>query len=175
MIYARTYDKLIIQYNLEVLHMFCEKCGCKNSENAVFCVNCGTAINLNVDNDVTQAPPQEQQYYNPQYQSPAPQPVKPKMPALGMGITSMVLGALTCSFLCYALIIFPCAIIGLILGCMANSRAKAVGLKNGFAIAGIITSAIGIVLVILSLVFFIFLFDSIGSTTYYYFINNLPL
>ena len=92
-----------------------------------------------------------------------------------MGIASMVLGATTCAFLCYAVLIFPCAIVGLILGCMANSRAKAVGRKNGFAIAGIITSAIGIVLVILSLVFFIFLFDSIGSTTYYYFINNLPL
>ena len=79
-------------------------------------------------------------------------------------------------FLCYAVVIFPCAIIGLILGCMANSRAKAVGLKNGFATAGIITSVIGLVMVLLSLVFFIFLFDTIESGyyyDYYYFIKSL--
>ena len=96
-----------------------------------------------------------------------------------MGIASMVLGATTCAFLCYAVIIFPCAIIGLILGCMANSRAKAVGLKNGFATAGIITSVIGLIMVVLSLVFFIWLFDSVDSGYYdyyyYYFINSLPL
>jgi hypothetical protein len=61
---------------------------------------------------------------------------------------------------------------------MANSRAKAVGLKNGFATAGIITSVIGIVMALASLVFFIFLFDTIDSGyyyDYYYFINSLML
>ena len=145
--------------------MFCEKCGFNNNDGASFCRNCGAPI--------TNA---AQQSYPP-YQPPV-QTVKPKIPSLGMGITSMVLGATTCAFLCYAVLIFPCAIVGLILGCMANSRAKAVGLKNGFATAGIITSVIGIVMVLLSLVFFIFLFDTIDSGyyyDYYYFINSLML
>ena len=144
--------------------MFCEKCGFNNNDGASFCRNCGAPITNTA-----------QQSYPP-YQPPV-QTVKPKIPSLGMGIASMVLGATTCAFLCYAVLISPCAIVGLILGCMANSRAKAVGRKNGFAIAGIITSAIGIVLVLLSLVFFIFLFDTVDSRfyDYYYFINSLML
>ena len=141
--------------------MYCENCGAQNTEGASYCSNCG-------------APMGQQANFN--YQTPATQP-KRKIPSLGMGITSMVLGATTCGFLCYAIFIVPCAIIGLILGCMANSRAKAVGLKNGFATAGIITSVIGLVLAVCSLFFVIYIFDNvsnIGSNPYYYyyFINN---
>lgn len=85
------------------------------------------------------------------YGAPAPQGDK-----RGMAIASMVLGIVSLVLgWCLWYISLPCAIVGLVLGVLAN-KAK----KNGMATAGIVMSIIGIVL---SVIWIILLFG-VGIT-----------
>lgn len=105
--------------------MFCPKCGAQNPDGATFCATCGEAF----------AAPQAT------VQVPAG---APKVPGKGLGIASLVLGIV-------AFIIFgiPCSITGLVLGAVGLAKAKAAGMKNGMALAGVILSivALGLTLV----------------------------
>lgn len=77
----------------------------------------------------------------------------------GLGIASMVLGIVSIVLCCTALISLVCAIIGLILGIVSIVKKR-----NGFALAGIITSSFGIAFSVLMIVL-VFVGEAI---------NNLP-
>lgn len=78
-------------------------------------------------------------------------------PGKGLAIASMVLGIL--GFFCYGIT----SIIGLILGCVAKGK----GCRSGMATAGIICSAISIVLYVIVIVFVLIAANS-GPSYYYY-------
>lgn len=127
--------------------MFCSQCGMNNADNAAFCAGCGAP--LANEQPVAQEAPQQpeapvvqqpQGDFQPSY-TPTP---SPELPGKGMGIAGMILGIASLVLMCYFYIALPCAIVGLILSCSANGKAKKVGMKNGCAVAGIITSSIGL-------------------------------
>ena len=87
-------------------------------------------------------PPQQYQQYQ-QYQQPAPNPPLTGTP--GFGTASMILGIVAVVLSCIYYLSLPCAIVGLILGIVSLKRGTA-GKK--MAIAGIITSSISFILVV---------------------------
>ncbi len=139
--------------------MFCSQCGTNNAENAAFCAGCGAPLAnepikqevpiqdtpMQPENPVYQAP---QNDFQPSY-TPTP---NPSLPGKGMGIAGMILGIASIVFMCTFYLAIPCAIVGLILSCCAKSKAKKAGMKNGFAVAGIITSSIGLAVAVISIV-----------------------
>ena len=130
--------------------MFCQKCGCKNLDGSPFCSNCGSPMNAQ-NNQF-----RYQQNINFQMQ-------KPYIPGKGMSIAAMVLGIVSCVLSCYFYLSLPCAITGLILGCMSNSKAKKLGIKNGFALAGIICSAVGLGLSLLFILYIVLVLGTMFS------------
>lgn len=119
---------------------YCKNCGSLNNDGVLYCASCGAPMQA--------AQPQQPSYPVNNYQQPVPQSV----PGKGLGITSMVLGIIGLVLFCFWFISLPCAIVGIILGCISISQAKEAGMKNGMATAGIVCSAIAIVLVILILI-----------------------
>ena len=119
---------------------YCKNCGSLNNDGVLYCASCGAPMQA--------AQPQQPIYPVNNYQQPVPQSV----PGKGLGITSMVLGIISLVLFCFWFIALPCAIVGIILGCISISQAKEAGMKNGMATAGIVCSAIAIVLVILILI-----------------------
>ncbi|MBQ7416075.1 MAG: hypothetical protein IJW14_03435 [Oscillospiraceae bacterium] len=94
-----------------------------------------------------QFPYQQNGYQQPPYQQAAPVPGK------GLGIAGMILGIISLVFCCCTeYISIPCAVVGLILSIIGLSSAKKAGMKNGCAVAGIVCSAISLVLVTIALV-----------------------
>ena len=129
--------------------MFCQKCGHNNPDGAPFCSNCGSPMNA-------------QQNFQFQYQQNVNfQALKPFIPGKGMGIAAMVLGIVACVFCCYFYISLPCAITGLILGCLSNCKAKKAGLKNGFAVAGIACSSVALGLTLIFILYVVLVFGTI--------------
>ena len=158
---------------------FCKHCGNQIEDNAAFCGVCGQAQNT-VEPQVQEAPvytqPQAQApvYQAPVYQAPVQQPVyvapqvpvapaKPVIPAKGMGIAAMVLGILSLAMFCFWYLAIPCAIVGAALGGVAQSKAKAAGVKNGMAVAGITCSCIALGIAVLFLLLGIIGLASIGA------------
>jgi len=124
--------------------MFCPKCGTQNDDAARFCSACGAVFE--------DAAPQPQQ---PQYQAPMQNTyptAQPVAPAKGFAITSMILGIVSLALFCIWYLSIPCAIVGAALGGIAFSKAKAVGIKNGMATAGIVCSCIALGLAILFII-----------------------
>lgn len=145
--------------------MFCSQCGTKNADGAAFCAGCGAPmandVAENQEAPVIEAPVAEepkpevpevqpiQNDFQPNDYTPTPAPV---LPGKGAGIAGMILGIASLVFMCYFYISLPCAIVGLILSISSKSKAKKAGMKNGFSVAGIITSAIGLGIAILYIV-----------------------
>ena len=75
----------------------------------------------------------------------------------GLCITSLVLGIISLVFCCVYVISIPCAILALIFGIIGVKSAT-----KGMAIAGIITSAISLIILIFMFIFIIVLGVSIG-------------
>lgn len=125
--------------------MFCKNCGAQCPDNAAFCANCGATFQ--------QAAPQQ-----PMYQQPM-QPVT--VPGKGLGVASMVLGIISLVLFCIWYVAIPCAIIAVILGGVGASKAKAAGMKNGAATAGIVCSCISLGLTILWVAFIAALWASL--------------
>lgn len=122
----------------------CKNCGTNNEEGVAYCAGCGAAMEVGYQSPVS--------YQQPAYQQPVyQQPAAPVVPGKGMSITAMILGIVSLVFCCVWYISIPCAIVGLILGCIGNSKAKEVGMKSGMAVAGIVCSAIAIGLTLLLL------------------------
>ena len=91
----------------------------------------------------------------PDYNQPTPSQTVVNQPteSAGMAIASMVLGITSLLFSCCYGIFMPAAIVGIILGALSLKRTQ---VGKGMAIAGIITSAVGLFLaliVIASLIF----------------------
>ncbi len=139
--------------------MFCQKCGCKNSDGASFCSHCGAPINAQKT--------QFQYQHNVNFQTSAP-----RVPGKGMGIAAMVLGITACVLCCYIYFALPCAIVGLVLGILSRSKAKKAGLKNVCAIAGIACSAVALGLSILFVVYVIIIGAYLFSSLYEIFDYN---
>ena len=145
--------------------MFCTKCGNNNPDGAFCCTSCGAPLNQPQapqqpayqapeqpvyqapEQPVYQAPEQPAYQAQPMYNA----PVNPPVPAKGMAITSMVLGIVSLALFCLWYLALPCAIVGLILGGLAMNKAKAVGMKSGMAVAGIVCSciALGIAIIVM--------------------------
>lgn len=152
--------------------MFCTNCGNHNTDGVEKCAFCGASMNP----ETLQQPVNPQPYQNSQYQPYASQPYNQQpynqqpynqqgypqqsygqmpyttpveVPGRGLGIASLVVGIISLVMFCIFYISIPCAIAGLIMGCIGNSKAKAQGLKNGVAVGGIVCSAIGIALAII--------------------------
>ena len=143
--------------------MFCPKCGTKNEDGAQFCYACGTIF--------------EKENQQPQMQQPIQQPVmpvmdpnaKPVVPGKGLGIAGMILGILSLALFCVWYLSIPCGITGIILSAIAASKAKAAGVKNGMATAGIVCSSIAIGLAILFIILVVVgVVAATSSTSYYY-------
>lgn len=66
-----------------------------------------------------------------------------------MGIAGMVLGIVSLALFCIWYLALPCGITGIILSALAVNKAKAAGIKNGMATAGVICSAIALGLAVL--------------------------
>ncbi len=157
--------------------MFCPNCGSNNADGVAFCANCGTKHDNQQPQQEAQPQYQQPQYQQPQYQQPQQQyqaPYQPPyvptapvaVPGKGLGITSMILGIIALSFTCLlSYLTFFLSIPALILGCIGNSKAKSVGGKNGMAVAGIVTSAISIGLVVILIIWAV----AFGASLYDYY------
>lgn len=133
---------------------FCSKCGAQNADGASFCTNCGAPMNVAQPQPQPQPQPQQTYYAQPQPVYYA-EPVAPKkevnkgkkIASLILSIFSFILAltALGTSFIpVYGLVSgLSCAFTGLIMGIVACAL-----YKRGLAIAGIVISAISIVLAI---------------------------
>ncbi len=125
---------------------FCKYCGCQLEDGAMFCVACGQS---QADAAPQQAAPQAPVYAQPQQpvyaapQVPYGNPyAQPSVPGKGLGIASMVLGIISLVMLCFPSVSLICAIIGVALGGVGIAKAKAVGMSNGMAVAGLVCSCI---------------------------------
>ncbi len=119
--------------------MFCPNCGQNNLDEAQFCTACGTALNQ-------EPAAQQPTYQQPAYQQPAynaAAPAKPKQPANGLAVASLVLGLV--SFFCFAVITGGLAII---FGAVAKNK----GNTGGMATAGIACGVVGVALWLVMLI-----------------------
>lgn len=117
--------------------MVCPNCGAQIPQGTSFCQLCGTSVQ--------NAQPQYQsQYQYPTYpnQYGAPPVKDPEVPGKGQGVASMILGIISLVSFCSFSVPIICAIISIVLGCVSKSKAKAAGMKNGMATAGIVMSVI---------------------------------
>ena len=143
---------------------FCKHCGSQIEDNAAFCGVCGQAQNAaEPQAPVYQAPVQPQQPVYVAPQAPVNPYAQPVVPGKGLGVASMVLGIVSLVLFCIWYLAIPCAIIGAALGGVAQSKAKAAGVKNGMAVAGITCSCIALGVAILFLLLGIIGLASIGS------------
>lgn len=143
--------------------MICKNCGYENDSNAVFCVNCGSSLNQESQTYGNAQPYGNAQAYGNGYYADnggyyeEPAVVPPRESSDGMGVVSMILGIVSL-VICNPGGIF--AIVGLILGIMSSKKAKAKGEKSSFAVAGIVTCAIALGIMLLaaigSLIYIIF-------------------
>ena len=125
---------------------------------------CGQAQNAaEPQAPVYQAPVQPQQPVYVAPQAPVNPYAQPVVPGKGLGVASMVLGIVSLVLFCIWYLAIPCAIIGAALGGVAQSKAKAAGVKNGMAVAGITCSCIALGVAILFLLLGIIGLASIGA------------
>ena len=133
-----------------------------------------------------QAQYQPPQYQPPQYQQPPygqqyyAQPVygaRPEAPGNGLCIAGMVCGILSLLFLCSSFLSLVPAILGIVLSAVGLSKAKKAGVKNGMAIAGLVTSSLALVidiaLIVLLLVFGLSAFGTYDGGSVYDFAIRL--
>lgn len=119
-----------------------------------------------------QQPPYGQQYYaQPVYGA------RPEAPGNGLCIAGMVCGILSLLFLCSSFLSLVPAILGIVLSAVGLSKAKKAGVKNGMAIAGLVTSSLALVidiaLIVLLLVFGLSAFGTYDGGSVYDFAIRL--
>lgn len=137
--------------------MFCPKCGAQNDANQQVCETCGCPLNdapqqpaqPTYQQPVQPVPPvyqQPGQPVPPAYQQPVQQVVmvKPSVPGKGLGIASMVLGIIAIVCFCWGWVGIICGIVGLVLASVGLAKSKNAGMKNGFAVAGLVCSLVAV-------------------------------
>lgn len=114
--------------------MICLKCGSEIDDNSSFCPNCGEKIQTN---NFTPFNNEQKNYYNLNNQS------------IGLGVASLVLGIL--AIVSFWSIIPPVifAVLSIVFGAIQISKKCG----KAMSIAGIITSIIGIILVVIMFIF----------------------
>ena len=144
--------------------MICKNCGAQLPDGTAFCTNCGCAVEApqqQAQPQYQQAQPQYQQPYQaqPQYQQPfRAQPVSAQPNTLVFGILSLVFSCL-----------FYTAIVGMILGIVGRSKAKAYaaqgGQLTGASKVGSILSMVGMILgIVLSVILLIVIIIAIAAS-----------
>lgn len=106
---------------------------------------------------------QSGQYYQPpinnqQYYCPPPvikRNVRETEPGYSQGIASMILGICSLLFF-YTGISLISAIVGLVLGISSSKKSKQFNLKNNYSLAGIITSAVSISIILFFILIVVF-------------------
>ena len=120
--------------------MKCTFCGAELNDDAVFCTECGRAVEI------------------------ASEPAKPeKNPGKVLGIISMILGILAPVVYCAScslasIVAVPFALVSFILALIGKKKSKAAGYKNGMAKVGLILSLLTIILAIIVALILIALF-----------------
>lgn len=98
------------------------------------------------------SPYMQNQYQN--YGSPYPYNngfnMQPEKKSSGLSIASMVLGIISIVTFCYFIVSIPCGVLGLIFGIVAKSKGSG---GQGMALAGIITSSIGLLITVLFMIY----------------------
>ena len=113
-------------------------------------------------------------YGQPPYGQGGYAPYPPKQPGKGLGIAAMVCGILSIVFIFFSLLLaIGCGIAGLVMGIVGRKRNR----KDGMALAGIITSSIGIGLCVLLFILAIALVGIVFSSyaEYDYYLNAVKL
>jgi len=138
--------------------MNCNVCGTQLADGAVFCPNCGNAVQANNPQQPQQQPFQQPNFQQPNFQQPNfqqpgfqqpgfqqpfQQPDTPT-PGKALGIVSMILGILSLVLFCYYYLSIPCAIVSIILSCIGKSQAKKAGKSLGMATAGLVCSIVAL-------------------------------
>lgn len=150
----------------------CPGCGAELMAHQQFCGQCG--YTLQPQQPAYQQPEYQQPAYQPEYQQnytqpayPSQQPPKQKTPAMGLGVTGMVLsilGLVLCWALCFGFIL---GLVGMILSIVAKKKGC-----TGVATAGIICGAIGMGIGLIFTIIWVvgvFAASSISSYSYYYY------
>lgn len=159
--------------------MECPKCGAQLNDDATFCGVCGNQISSAASASSTQQPYSQQPYSQPTYgqppygqnpnnqqpygqvpyggQAPYGQPMyqQPPVPGKGFGIAGMVLGIVSLVFVClFYPVSFVLAIVGAVLSVISSSKAKAAGMKNGMAVAGLVCSLVSLAFALIVVIIF---------------------
>lgn len=115
--------------------MFCPKCGYRNDDIETVCGRCGNRFGAVALKSV----------YDPYSNTYRHVPVEAAaVPGKGMGIAAMITGIISVVLFWLTYLALPLAVVGAALGGMGNSKANTVGLKNGWAVAGIVCSCIAL-------------------------------
>lgn len=142
----------------------CPQCHKECTDEAVICPTCGYLFNASQPSGGEQFPPYQQQNSNaggtPPYGNGSPV----EQPKDGFATPAMVLGIIGVVFAFCIIGVVP-AIIGLILGIIAVVRIRRTGARgNGMAIAGVVLSAVAIVIVTIAIIRAIIV---VGSPDFY--------
>ena len=134
--------------------MFCKNCGNELKENDAFCSSCGTAVNGAKSNDDNRSKETAEYYTNQIYDAPKN---NNKSSYNTYSIVGFVLS-------------FFSGILGLIFSILGYTQAKREGTPTGLALAGIIISAISIVItIVLVIVMFNAIFYYIATNPDFYY------
>ena len=161
--------------------MICQNCGATISDGTVFCEHCGAQVSAAAPQQpVYQQPvyqqPQQPVYQQPVYQQPQ-QPVyqqpayqkAPSVPGKGLGIASMVIGIVALALgICLGWVGVIASIVAIAMGGVGLNKAKAVGAKNGMAVAGLVCSIIALAFDIIWIVAIADAINTVNSYVYYY-------
>lgn len=144
--------------------MFCTQCGNQNPEGANNCVVCGAPLNgadpiqtkpnpnpSYASYEETQFLDQNPYVYDNQAGNYAIPEAPQQKPGKGLGIASLILGIVSLLLSCCCMPI-PLPIAGLIMGIISKKKAKAVGMKNGVATAGVVLCAIALIAAVVFMV-----------------------
>ncbi len=136
--------------------MVCNVCGASNADDAKFCANCG-----NVFGNAAAEQAGNSFGYDPNVASVEPNySTTPEItdPGKTFGLVSMIIGIVStvlglvcsCALSCIGGFLPALAgIAGIVLGILGMNKSKQVGLKNKFALIGIILSSVGVGVVLI--------------------------
>ena len=128
--------------------MHCPNCGIYNPDGAAFCASCGTPLPAIAGYSAPQ----------PYYAPPAP-----AIPGKAQGLTGMICGIVSAALFCIWYLALPAGIVGIVFSVLARNKARAAGINNTAANAGLACSCVGVGL---SVLFLILVFTAFAEAFY---------